>query len=51
MKFEIFFAKYFYSTFTGKLETINKNRISHIVPIWYTSDEEDNIIFNTGNNQ
>ena len=37
-------------TFTGKLGTINKNGTPHIVPIWYTLDEEDNIIFNTGNN-
>jgi len=36
-------------TFTGKLGTINKNGIPHIVPIWYTLDE-DNIIFNTCNN-
>jgi len=37
-------------TFTGKLGTINKNGTPHIVPIWYTLDEEDNIIFNTDNN-
>ena len=37
-------------TFTGKLGTINKNGTSHIVPIWYTLDNEDNIILNTGNN-
>ena len=37
-------------TFTGKLGTINKNGTTHIVPIWYTLDEEGNIIFNTGNN-
>ena len=37
-------------TFTGKLGTINKNGTSHIVPIWYTVDNEDNIILNTGNN-
>jgi PPOX class probable F420-dependent enzyme len=36
-------------TFTGKLGTINKNGTPHVVPIWYTLDEEDNIIFNTGN--
>lgn len=36
-------------TFTGKLGTINKNGTPHVVPIWYTLDE-DNIIFNTGNN-
>jgi PPOX class probable F420-dependent enzyme len=37
-------------TFTGKLGTINKNGTPHIVPIWYTVDEENNIIFNTGDN-
>jgi hypothetical protein len=37
-------------TFTGKLGTINKNGIPHVVPIWYTLDEEDNLIFNTGKN-
>ncbi|MGI0050888.1 MAG: PPOX class F420-dependent oxidoreductase [Nitrososphaeraceae archaeon] len=37
-------------TFTGKLGTISKNGTSHVVPIWYTLDEEDNIIFNTGKN-
>jgi PPOX class probable F420-dependent enzyme len=37
-------------TFTGKLGTINKNGTPHVVPIWYTLDEESNIIFNTGNN-
>jgi nitroimidazol reductase NimA-like FMN-containing flavoprotein (pyridoxamine 5'-phosphate oxidase superfamily) len=36
-------------TFTGKLGTINKNGTPHIVPIWYTLDKEDNIIFNTAN--
>ena len=35
-------------TFTGKLGTINKNGTSHVVPIWYTLDEEENVIFNTG---
>ena len=35
-------------TFTGKLGTINKDGSPHIIPIWYTLDEEDNIIFNTG---
>jgi PPOX class probable F420-dependent enzyme len=35
-------------TFTGKLGTINKDGTPHVVPIWYTVDEEDNIIFNTG---
>jgi PPOX class probable F420-dependent enzyme len=34
-------------TFTGKLGTINKNGTPHVVPIWYTVDAEDNIIFNT----
>jgi PPOX class probable F420-dependent enzyme len=37
-------------TFTGKLGTINKNGTLHVVPIWYTVDEDDNIIFNTGDN-
>jgi PPOX class probable F420-dependent enzyme len=37
-------------TFTGKLGTINKNGTAHVVPIWYTVDEDDNIIFNTGDN-
>ena len=37
-------------TFTGKLGTINKNGTPHVVPIWYTLDEEDTIIFNTGKN-
>ena len=37
-------------TFTGKLGTINNNGTPHIVPIWYTLDEEDNIIFNTASN-
>ena len=37
-------------TFTGKLGTTNKNGTPHVVPIWYTLDDEDNIIFNTGNN-
>ena len=35
-------------TFTGKLGTINKNGTPHVVPIWFTLDDEDNIIFNTG---
>jgi PPOX class probable F420-dependent enzyme len=34
-------------SFTGKLGTINKNGTPHIVPIWYTLDEEDNMVFNT----
>lgn len=34
-------------TLTGKLGTINKDGTPHVVPIWYTVDEEDNIIFNT----
>jgi PPOX class probable F420-dependent enzyme len=37
-------------TFTGKLGTISKNGTPDVVPIWYTLDEEDSIIFNTGNN-
>ena len=37
-------------TFTGKLGTINKNGTPHIVPIWFTvDDDEDNILFNTDN--
>jgi PPOX class probable F420-dependent enzyme len=35
-------------TFTGKLGTINKNGTPHVVPIWFTLDDKDNIIFNTG---
>ncbi len=35
-------------TLTGKLGTINTNGTTHVVPIWYTVDEEDNIVFNTG---
>ena len=35
-------------TYTGKLGTINKNGTPHVVPIWYTVDEQNNIIFNTG---
>ncbi|MGE5634491.1 MAG: PPOX class F420-dependent oxidoreductase [Deltaproteobacteria bacterium] len=34
-------------TFTGKLGTINKNGTPHIVPIWFTLDDEDNILFTT----
>lgn len=34
-------------TFTGKLGTINKEGRPHVVPIWYTLDEQDNIVFNT----
>jgi PPOX class probable F420-dependent enzyme len=35
-------------TLTGKLGTINKNGTPHVVPVWYTVDEGENIIFNTG---
>ena len=35
-------------TFTGKLGTINKNGTPHVVPIWFILDDENNIIFNTG---
>lgn len=35
-------------TFTGKLGTINKDGKPHVVPIWYTLDEQENIVFNTG---
>jgi PPOX class probable F420-dependent enzyme len=35
-------------TFTGKLGTINnKKGTPHVVPIWFTLDREDNILFNT----
>ena len=34
-------------TYTGKLGTINKNGTPHVVPIWYTVDKQNNIIFNT----
>lgn len=36
-----------HGTFTGKLGTINKDGTSHVVPIWFTLDNEDNIIFTT----
>ena len=36
-------------TFTGKLGTINKNGSPHIVPIWFTLDNKDSILFTTGN--
>ncbi|HEU5460916.1 MAG TPA: PPOX class F420-dependent oxidoreductase [Nitrososphaeraceae archaeon] len=35
-------------TFTGKLGTINKNGSPHIVPIWFTLDNKNNILFTTG---
>ena len=35
-------------TFTGKLGTINKNGSPHIVPIWFTLDNKDHILFTTG---
>ena len=38
-------------TYTGKLGTINKDGTPHVVPIWYTVDKQDNIIFNTVVNQ
>lgn len=34
-------------TFTGKLGTINKNGSPHIVPIWFTLDNKDSILFTT----
>lgn len=34
-------------TFTGKLGTISKNGTPHIVPIWFTLYDEDNILFTT----
>jgi PPOX class probable F420-dependent enzyme len=36
-------------TFTGKLGTINKNGSPHIVPIWFTLDNKNSILFTTGN--
>lgn len=45
MRSEIFFCR---GTLTGKLGTINKDGTPHVVSIWYTVDEEDNIVFNTG---
>ena len=35
-------------TFTGKLGTIKKNGTPHIVPIWFTLDNKNNILFTTG---
>jgi PPOX class probable F420-dependent enzyme len=35
-------------TFTGKLGTINKNCTPHVVPIWFTLDNKNNILFTTG---
>lgn len=35
-------------TFTGKLGTINKNGTPHVVPIWFILDNENNILFTTG---
>ena len=35
-------------TYTGKLGTINKDGMPHVVPIWYTVNKQDNVIFNTG---
>ena len=34
-------------TFTGKLGTMNKNGSPHIVPIWFTLDNKDSILFTT----
>jgi nitroimidazol reductase NimA-like FMN-containing flavoprotein (pyridoxamine 5'-phosphate oxidase superfamily) len=31
-------------TFTGKLGTVNKNGTPHVVPIWFTLDDENNMI-------
>ena len=36
-------------TFTGKLGTMNKNGSAHIVPIWFTLDNKDSILFTTSN--
>jgi PPOX class probable F420-dependent enzyme len=35
-------------TYSGKLGTINNDGTPHVVPIWYTVDKQNNIIFNTG---
>ena len=35
-------------TFTGKLGTISKNGTPHVVPIWFTLDNKNNILFTTG---
>ena len=35
-------------TFTGKLGTINKSGTPHVVPIWFTLDNKNNILFTTG---
>jgi nitroimidazol reductase NimA-like FMN-containing flavoprotein (pyridoxamine 5'-phosphate oxidase superfamily) len=43
MKLEYSFKRNFYS----KLGTINKNGAPHVVPIWFTIDDEDDIRFNT----
>jgi PPOX class probable F420-dependent enzyme len=43
MKLEYSFKRNFYS----KLGIINKNGTPHVVPIWFTIDDEDDIIFNT----
>ena len=43
MKLEFSFKRKLYS----KLGIINKNGTPHVVPIWFTIDDEDDIIFNT----
>lgn len=43
MKFIFFLLQ---GTFTGKFGTITKDGTSNVVPIWFTLDNEDNIIFN-----
>jgi PPOX class probable F420-dependent enzyme len=35
-------------TFTGKLGTINNNGTPHVVPIWFILDDNNNILFTTG---
>jgi PPOX class probable F420-dependent enzyme len=34
-------------TFTGKLGTTNKNGRPHVVPIWFTLDNKNNILLTT----
>jgi hypothetical protein len=38
-------------TLTGKISTVSKDGRSHVVPIWFTLDNDDsniNVIFTTG---
>ncbi|MDP8907086.1 MAG: pyridoxamine 5'-phosphate oxidase family protein, partial [Thermoproteota archaeon] len=34
-------------TYIGKVSTINKDRSSHVTPIWYILDENNHITFTT----